>query len=84
MTPVHITPLIKRIPLVRIAYLKLEWTEHITHHFTVLWEQVLSLSKSYNLQSNGGRFISLTLDCPLISSEEKARFLVGNNYSDVI
>lgn len=77
MNPVHITPLIKRIPLVRIAYLKLEWTEHITHDFTVLWEQVLSLSKSYNLQSNGGRFISLTLDCPLISSEEKARFLVG-------
>lgn len=77
MSPVHITPLIKRIPLVRIAYLKLEWTEHITHDFTVLWEQVLSLSKSYNLQSNGGRFISLTLDCPLISSEEKARFLVG-------
>lgn len=77
MNPVHIAPLIKRIPLVRIAYLKLEWTEHITHDFTVLWEQVLSLSKSYNLQSNGGRFISLTLDCPLISSEEKARFLVG-------
>ncbi len=77
MNPVHITPLIKRIPLVRIAYLKLEWTEHITHDFTVLWKQVLSLSKSYNLQSNGGRFISLTLDCPLISSEEKARFLVG-------
>ena len=77
MNPGRITPLIKRIPLVRIAYLKQEWTEHITHDFTVLWEQVLSFSKSYNLQSNGGRFISLTLDCPLISSEEKARFMVG-------
>ena len=36
MYPVQIVPCIEKVPPVRIACLKLEWTEHINHDFTVL------------------------------------------------
>lgn len=77
MYPVQIVPCIEKVPPVRIACLKLEWTEHINHDFTVLWKQILRLSENCGLQSSGCKFISLTLDCPLISSEEQTRFMVG-------
>ena len=77
MYPVQIVPCIEKVASVRIACLKLEWTEHLNHDFSVLWKQILRLSENYGLHSCGCKYISLTLDCPLISSEEQARFMVG-------
>lgn len=75
--PVQIVPRIEKVLPIRIACLKLEWTEHISHDFSVLWKQILHLSESCDLQSNNCQYISLTLDCPLISSEKQSRFMVG-------
>lgn len=77
MYPVQIVPCIEKVASVRIACLKLEWTEHLNHDFSVLWKQVLRLAENCGLHSCSCKYISLTLDCPLISSEEQTRFMVG-------
>lgn len=55
--PVQIVPRIEKVLPIRIACLKLEWTEHISHDFSVLWKQILHLSESCDLQSNNCQYI---------------------------
>lgn len=75
--PIQITPSIEKISSIKIAYLKLEKTENISYSFSVLWKQLLQFSESNELPSKGCKYISLTLDYPLITLEEQSRFMVG-------
>lgn len=75
--PTQIEPSIKRLPPIRIAYLKLERTHNVLHSFSILWKQLLQFSESYELSSKGCKYVSLTLDYPFITLEEQSRFMVG-------
>ncbi|WP_106830530.1 GyrI-like domain-containing protein [Parabacteroides pacaensis] len=75
--PVRIELSIEKVPNMRIAYLKLERTNNISHSFSVLWKQILQFSERYGLSSKGCKYVSLTLDYPLITFEERSRFMVG-------
>lgn len=75
--PVRIELSIEKVPKMRIAYLKLERTNNISHSFSLLWKQVLQFSENYELLSKGCKYVSLTLDYPLITLEEHSRFMIG-------
>jgi len=75
--PIQIIPSIEKVSSIKIAYLKLEKTENISYSFSVLWKQLLQFSESNELPSKGCKYISLTLDYPLITLEEQSRFMVG-------
>ncbi|WP_418310418.1 GyrI-like domain-containing protein, partial [Odoribacter laneus] len=75
--PVWIEWSIEKVPHMRIAYLKLERTSNINHSFSVLWKQILQFSERYRLSLKGCKYVSLTLDYPLITLEEHSRFMVG-------
>ncbi|WP_291587946.1 GyrI-like domain-containing protein [Bacteroides sp.] len=75
--PMQITPSIEKISNIQVAYLKLEKTNNVSHSFSVLWKQLIEFSESYKLPSKGCKYISLTLDYPLITPEEQSRFMVG-------
>ena len=75
--PIRVELSIEKVPKMRIAYLKLERTNNISHSFFVLWKQLLQFSVSYELSSKGCKYVSLTLDYPLITLEEHSRFMVG-------
>lgn len=75
--PVLIEPGIERIPGIRIAYLKLERTDNVSHGFSVLWKQLLQFSEKHELSSKGCKYVSLTLDYPYITPEEQNRFMIG-------
>lgn len=75
--PVRIELSIEKVPNMRIAYLKLDRTSNISHSFSVLWKQVLQFSEKYELSSKGCKYVSLTLDYPLITLDEHNRFMVG-------
>ncbi len=75
--PMQITPSIEKISNIQVAYLKLEKTDNVTYSFSVLWKQLLQFSDSYELPSKGCKYLSLTLDYPLITPEEQTRFMVG-------
>lgn len=68
---------IEKISGIRIAYLKLERTQDVSHSFSVLWKQLLQFSENHELSSKGCQYISLTLDYPLITPEEQTRFMIG-------
>lgn len=75
--PVQIDSSIEKISGIHIAYLKLEKTENVSYSFSVLWKQLLQFSESAELLSRGCKYVSLTLDYPLITSEEQSRFMIG-------
>lgn len=75
--PVRVELSIEKVPKMRIAYLKLERTNNISHSFSLLWKQVLQFSENYELLSKGCKYVSLTLDYPLITLEEHSRFMIG-------
>ncbi len=75
--PMQITPSIEKISNIQVAYLKLEKTDNVVYSFSVLWKQLLQFSESYKLPSKGCKYLSLTLDYPLITPEEQTRFMVG-------
>lgn len=75
--PIRVELSIKKVPKMRIAYLKLERTNNISYSFSVLWKQVLQFSENYELLSKGYKYVSLTLDYPLITLEEQSRFMIG-------
>nr|WP_303776790.1 GyrI-like domain-containing protein [Bacteroides intestinalis] len=75
--PIRVELSIEKVPSMRIAYLKLERTNNIGHSFSVLWKQLLQFSENYELPSKGCKYVSLTLDYPLITLEEHSRFMVG-------
>ena len=75
--PLQISPNIQRISGFRMAYLKLERKNTITHRYSTLWKQLLQFSESNGLSSNGCKYMSLTLDYPYITSEEQSRFMIG-------
>jgi len=68
---------IEKISRIRIAYLKLERTHDVSHSFSVLWKQLLQFSENYELSSKGNKYVSLTLDYPLITPEKQSRFMIG-------
>lgn len=75
--PIQVELSIKKVHNMRIAYLKLERTNNISHSFSLLWKQLLQFSENYELPSKGCQYVSLTLDYPLITPEEHSRFMVG-------
>ena len=75
--PIQVELSIKKVHNMRIAYLKLERTNNISHSFSLLWKQLLQFSENYELPSKGCKYVSLTLDYPLITPEEHSRFMVG-------
>lgn len=75
--PIRVELSIEKVPKMRIAYLKLERTNNISYSFSVLWKQVLQFSENYELLSKGYKYVSLTLDYPLITLEEHSRFMIG-------
>ena len=75
--PIRVELSIEKAPKMRVAYLKLERTNNISHNFSVLWKQLLQFSENYGLSSKGCKYVSLTLDYPLITLEEHSRFMVG-------
>lgn len=75
--PVRMELSLKKVPRIRIAYLKLERANNIHPGFSVLWKQLLQFSEYYGLSSKGGKYVSLTLDYPFITLEEHSRFMVG-------
>ena len=80
--PIQIIPSIEKISTIQVAYLKLERADNIIHSYSVLWKQLLQFSEDYELPSRGSKYISLALDYPLITSEEKSRFMVGVTLSN--
>ena len=75
--PIQVELSIEKVHNMRIAYLKLERTNNISHSFSLLWKQLLQFSENYELPSKGCKYVSLTLDYPLITPEEHSRFMVG-------
>lgn len=75
--PIQVELSIEKVHNMRIAYLKLERTNSISHSFSLLWKQLLQFSENYELPSKGCKYVSLTLDYPLITPEEHSRFMVG-------
>lgn len=75
--PIRIEPSIERISGIRIAYLKLERTSHVSQSFSILWKQLLQFSEKHELPSKGCKYVSLTLDYPYITLEEQSRFMIG-------
>lgn len=75
--PVQVEWSIEKVPGMRIAYLKLERTNNISHNFSVLWKQLFQFSENYELPSKGCKYVSLTLDYPFITLEGHSRFMVG-------
>ena len=75
--PIRIEPSIEKISGIRIAYLKLERTNNVSHSYSVLWKQLLQFSEKYELSSKGCKYVSLTLDYPYITPEEQSRFMIG-------
>ena len=75
--PIQIEPSIERVPNIQIAYLKLERTHNVNQSFSILWKQLLQFAESYELSSKGCKYVSLTLDYPLITPEEQSRFMIG-------
>ena len=75
--PVRLEPCVKKIPGVRIAYLKLEKTNNVKYDFTMLWKQLLKFSEDYKLSARGSKYVSLTLDYPFVTSELQSRFMIG-------
>ena len=75
--PIRVELSLKKVPNMRIAYLKLERRNNIGHSFSVLWKQLLQFYENYDLSSKGCKYVSLTLDYPLITSEEHNRFMIG-------
>ena len=75
--PIQLDFSIEKISGIRVAYLKLEKTQNVSHSFSVLWRQLLQFSENHKLSSKGCKYISLTLDYPLITPEEQIRFMVG-------
>lgn len=75
--PIQVELSIKKVHNMRIAYLKLERTNNISHSFSLLWKQLLQFSENYELPSKGCQYVSLTLDYPFITLEEQSRFMVG-------
>lgn len=75
--PVQVELSIEKVPKMRIAYLKLEKTNNVSHSFSLLWKQLLHFAESSGILSHGCKYISLTLDYPYITPEEHSRFMVG-------
>lgn len=75
--PIRVELSLEKVPNMRIAYLKLERRNNIGHSFSVLWKQLLQFYENYDLSSKGCKYVSLTLDYPLITSEEHSRFMIG-------
>lgn len=75
--PIQVELSIEKVHNMRIAYLKLERTNNISHSFSLLWKQLLQFSENYELPSKGCKYVSLTLDYPFITLEEQSRFMVG-------
>ena len=75
--PIQVELSIKKVHNMRIAYLKLERTNNISHSFSLLWKQLLQFSENYELPSKGCQYVSLTLDYPLIRLRSTAVFMVG-------
>lgn len=75
--PIRVELSIEKTPRMRIAYLKLERTNNMSHGFSVLWKQLLQFAENYELSSRGCRYVSLALDYPYITAEEHSRFMVG-------
>ena len=75
--PIQVELSIEKVHNMRIAYLKLERTNNISHSFSLLWKQLLQFSENYELPSKGCKYVSLALDYPLITPEEHSRFMVG-------
>lgn len=75
--PIRVELSLEKVPNMRIAYLKLERRNNIGHSFSVLWKQLLQFYENYELSSKGCKYVSLTLDYPLITSEEHSRFMIG-------
>ena len=75
--PIRVELSLEKVPNMRIAYLKLERTNNIGHSFSVLWKQLLQFYENYELSSKGCKYVSLTLDYPLITPEEHNRFMIG-------
>ncbi len=75
--PIRVELSMEKVPNMRIAYLKLERTNDTSQNFSVLWKQIIQFSERYELLSKGCKYVSLTLDYPLITLEEHSRFMIG-------